>query len=31
MDNKTVLIVDDEEQIRELLSLYFIQEKNDCL
>lgn len=26
MDKKTVLIVDDEEQIRELLSLYFIQE-----
>jgi len=26
MDKKTVLIVDDEEQIRELLSLYFTQE-----
>ncbi len=27
MGGKTVLIVDDEEQIRELLSLYFTQEK----
>lgn len=26
MDNKTVLIVDDESQIRELLSIYFIRE-----
>ncbi|MCM0757288.1 response regulator transcription factor [Sporomusa sphaeroides DSM 2875] len=26
MDKKTVLIVDDEEQIREILSLYFTQE-----
>ena len=26
MDSKTVLLVDDEEQIRELLSLYFTQE-----
>jgi DNA-binding response OmpR family regulator len=26
MDKKTVLLVDDEEQIRELLSLYFTQE-----